>query len=130
VNSSHDNPLLAIFPLATPEITPSIPYPIFATLLSLTIHVNLMAVAFSGDLPTRLQFGDFDIRPFSYQLSYVIAAVAPTLSLFLRRSWQSTTWWGLTVAVVFTVHMVAGSIDRGNASIAELETMKYIAPGA
>lgn len=130
VNSPHENPLLAIFPANLPEEIPSIPYPVIATLLSLTIHINLAALAFSGDSQTRVRFGDFDVHPIPYQLLYVISAVAPTLSLFLRRSWQSTAWWSLTAAVVFTVHTVTGSIDRGNESIAELETMKYVAPGA
>lgn len=130
MNSPHHNPLLNIFPTKSPESVPSIPYPAAATLLSLAIHINLAALALSGDLQTHVQMGDLDIHPVPYQLLYIISAVAPTLSLFLRRPWQSTTWWSLTAAVVFLVHTVTQSIDRGNESIAELETMKYIAPGA
>lgn len=129
VNSPHENPLFAIFPADLMEET-SIPYPVIATLLSLAIHVNLAVLTFSGDSQTRVRLGDLDVHPVPYQLLYIISAVAPTLSLFLRRSWQSTAWWSLTAAVVFTVHTVAGSIDRGNERIAELETMKYVAPGA
>lgn len=129
MDSPHQNPLFSIFPAELVETVPSIPYPVMATLLSLTIHINLAVLALLGDLQTRIQFGDLDFHPVPYQLLYIISAVAPTLSLFLRRSWQSTAWWSLTIAMVFIVHTLTGSIERGNESIAELETMKYVAPG-
>ena len=78
----------------------------------------------------RLQVAGIDLRPLSYTLCYALAAVAPTLSMFLRRTWQSSVWWGLTVAVIFIVQTVTEAIAHGNTSISGLETMRYVAHGA
>ncbi|KAF9463058.1 hypothetical protein BDZ94DRAFT_650902 [Collybia nuda] len=130
VHSPHKNPFLVMFPVESTEVLPSIPYPVLATLLSMAIHINLAFLAFPGDLQTPLRFWDFGVFPVSYQFLYIAAAVPPTLSLFLQLPWQSTAWWSVTVAVVFIVRTVTGSIDYGNEGITELETMQYVAPGA
>ena len=100
------------------------------SLLSLLLHANLYLLAFPGNVKTGLQIVDIDIRPLSYPLCYTLAAVAPTLSVFLQRAWQSSVWWGLTLAIIFVVHNVTEAVSRGNEGISRLETMKYVAHGA
>jgi hypothetical protein len=132
LDSSHDNPLLAIIPPTIQDPTPSIPVAAIFSFLSLLLHANIYLLAFPDDIKThlRLQVADINIRPLSYPLCYALAAVAPTLSVFLRRAWQSSVWWGLTVAVVYIVQTITEAIVRGNESISGLETMKYVARGA
>ncbi|KAF8231739.1 hypothetical protein L208DRAFT_1423448 [Tricholoma matsutake] len=132
LDSSHDNPLLAIIPSASQDSTSSIPLSAVFSLLSLLLHANIYFLAFPDDMTTRLRVhvADVDIRPLSYPICYALAAVAPTHSLFLRRAWQSSVWWGLTVAVIFIVETVTKAIMQGNESISTLETMKYVAHGA
>ncbi|RDB17986.1 hypothetical protein Hypma_000746 [Hypsizygus marmoreus] len=128
--SFYENPLLVMVPLATPGPNHSLPLPKMFTLLSIVLHTNLVVFVFLDDIRNRFQLSDADFHPLSFQLSYVLAAVAPTLSLFLRRPWQSTIWWTLTELVVFTVQTVMELINEGNESISELEAMRYVAPGA
>ncbi|KAG5636188.1 hypothetical protein H0H81_008894 [Sphagnurus paluster] len=107
-----------------------IPLPALFTLFNILVHLNLALIAFRDNARVRLVASEYALHPIPYQLSYAVTAVPPTLSMFLRRSWQSTTWWGLTMGVVFTVQTVTKSIDEGNESISELESLRYVAPGA
>jgi hypothetical protein len=93
------------------------------------MHTNLYLLAFSGDMKILLRL-KVDVRPLSYPLCYALAAVAPTLSVFLRQRWQSSVWWGLTVIVIFTVQTMTEAVAHGNERISALEAMKYVAHGA
>ncbi|KAF5382561.1 hypothetical protein D9615_002868 [Tricholomella constricta] len=95
--SSFKNPLLAIIPPETHDVTEDIPLPIAFTFLNLILHLNLALVAFRDEIRVRYNVSDEFMHPLPYQLSYAIAAVPPTLAMFLRRSWQSSVWWGLTL---------------------------------
>ncbi|KAK0202002.1 hypothetical protein DFS33DRAFT_1038454 [Desarmillaria ectypa] len=84
------------------------------TLLVLLIHVNLLLHI-------------HHVAQVSYQLTYVLSLVAPTLCLFLG---SPVAWWCVTPAVVFVVQSIQDGLDRGTESIAALESMKYHALGA
>jgi len=113
-----NNPLLAIYPIrGGPE--QSIPLPVIFTILSLFIHLNL-ALIFS---PGR-------IRPLPYQLLYRLSAVAPTLSLFLQKPWQTTVWWCITPLMVYLNQTFMDAFQQSIQGIADLEQLKYTAPGA
>ncbi|KAG6890623.1 hypothetical protein C0995_006599 [Termitomyces sp. Mi166 len=128
--SLFKNPLLAIFPPTISDNTPEIPLPIPFTLLNMFLHFNLALLVFPTELRSLNIFSETRLHPLPYQLTYAIAAVPPTLSMFLRKSWQSTTWWGVTILIVSTVQMVMDSIHEGNESISELESMRYVSRGA
>jgi hypothetical protein len=130
-DSSHDNLLLAVFPSTSQDHNP-FPFPAIFTLLSLAVHINLYLLAFPGDMRflLRLKVADVDVRPLSYSFCYALAAVAPTLSVLLRQTWQSCVWWGLTVVIIFTAQTVTQAVADGNESISALEAMKYVARGA
>ncbi|KIM43219.1 hypothetical protein M413DRAFT_26388 [Hebeloma cylindrosporum] len=115
--SFTNNPLLAIYPIRGPE--PSIPLPGVFTILSLFIHLNLALLFSSGK-----------IRPLPYQLLYTLSAVAPTLSLFLQKPWQITVWWCITPLMVYLNQTVMDAFQQSIQGIADLEQMKYTAPGA
>jgi len=125
--SSKDSPIMVLIPALHPDPDPPIPLPTLFTLLSLYLHLNLALLLHPNEVRARI---DIEIRSLSYQLSYVLAAVAPALCIFLGRSWQTVTWWSLTGTIVFVTHTVQESINRGNESISELEAMRYVAPGA
>ncbi|KAK0243997.1 hypothetical protein EDD85DRAFT_806406 [Armillaria nabsnona] len=84
------------------------------TLLVLLIHVNLLLHV-------------HHVAQVSYQLTYALSLVAPTLCLFLG---SPIAWWCVTPVVVFVVQSIQDGIDRGTESIAALEAMKYHALGA
>ena len=132
MNLSHDNPLLAIIPSTGQEPTTPIPFRTAFTLLSLLLHVNLISLAFSDQLKTGLRLHVAGIRgwPLSYKLSYALGTAAPAISVYSRRTWQSSVWWSLTLVVIFTVQNMTTSIAQGSESIFELEAMKYLARGA
>ena len=107
-----------------------IPLPVAFTLLNIIIHLNVAFIAFEDDIRLRSRISEVALHPLPYQLSYAIAAVPFTLSLFLRKPWQSSSWWSLTLVMVFIVQTVTSSIIQGNESISELETLRYRSPGA
>jgi hypothetical protein len=97
--------------------------------LSLFIHANLALFLCSDDAKVRLSIPE-TLTPLSYRLLYLLCAVAPTLSLFLNKPWQTTVWWCSTLLVVTMVQTVLDSVQQNIQGIADLETMKYSAPGA
>lgn len=94
----------------------------------LLLHLNMALLLRPSTVITY--FPDMDINPIPYSLCYALAAVAPTLCVFLGKRWQTIAWWCFTSAVIFIVQTVQQSIVRGNESISELEAMKYTSPGA
>ncbi|KAJ6477398.1 hypothetical protein C8R47DRAFT_1140377 [Mycena vitilis] len=120
LKDSKASPLLALFPAAAPEPDP--PCPTAFTLLGLALHANLaLRLHPTPRVPPPL--------PLSYSLSYALAAVAPSLSLFLARSWQATAWAAIPALVVALIHSVHSTLKEGDEALAELETLKYRAPG-
>ncbi|THV00817.1 hypothetical protein K435DRAFT_854344 [Dendrothele bispora CBS 962.96] len=134
--SPTEEPLLLFFPSPAGTQTPSKPLPRPFTLLSLAVHVNMLFLVNSGTTTAtsllQLRFGDlqFGLHPLSYSTSYALALVAPTVCLFLGRSWLTMIWWSITLGIVFAVQSVQDSITSGNESISALDALKYNAPGA
>ncbi|KDR82804.1 hypothetical protein GALMADRAFT_134357 [Galerina marginata CBS 339.88] len=125
----NQNPLLTVFPIQGTES--SIPLPAIFTLLAVYIHANLIIMFFANEFRVRFQFQFSNlVGPLSYQFLYLLSAVAPTLCLFLQKPWQAILWWCTTPLMVFIVHAVMDAIQQSNQGIADLETMKYKAPGA
>ncbi|CAA7261588.1 unnamed protein product [Cyclocybe aegerita] len=125
--SFKHNPLVTVFPITSKET--ALPLPIFFIILSLFIHLNLTLCLCAEDARVFLQLAD-PISPLSYQILYLLSAVAPTLSIYLGKPWQTSVWWCTTLAMVFVVHAVMDTIEQSNENIADLETMKYKAAGA
>ncbi|KAF9013257.1 hypothetical protein BDQ17DRAFT_1343070 [Cyathus striatus] len=122
-------PMFSIFPSSSQEVLPTIPLPTLFTWISLFIHLNLALLFHSDQIRNYFQLTE-NPTPISFQLLYALSAVAPTLSIFLHRAWQTTVWWCFTLGIVYVVQISMSSIAAGNQSIAELEGMKYRAPGA
>ncbi|KJA21248.1 hypothetical protein HYPSUDRAFT_141085 [Hypholoma sublateritium FD-334 SS-4] len=127
ISAFNRNPLLVNY--TNTEKDPSIPLPAVFTLLSLFIHLNLALFFYSDAIRIGLQLSE-SLTPLSYQLLYSLSAVAPTLSLFLRKPWQTTAWWSITLVVIFVVQAVMDAIQQSIQGIADLDNMKYVAPGA
>ncbi|KAF8895492.1 hypothetical protein BD779DRAFT_733146 [Infundibulicybe gibba] len=120
----NHNPLLSIFPKTSRE-NPSVPFPSLFILLALFLHINL-GIHIHPQIPAlRL-----DLHPISFPLTYALAAVAPTLALFLQCPWQTTLWWCFTSILGVIVQIILHSIAQSNESISELDAMKYLAFGA
>ncbi|TFK40807.1 hypothetical protein BDQ12DRAFT_734000 [Crucibulum laeve] len=126
---SKSSPLFSLFPAASVGEDLSMPLPTLFIMLSLFVHLNLAFLFHPNEIRMLLQLNQ-NPSPLSYELLYTLSAVPPTLSAFLWRPWQTTLWWCFTPMIVFIVHTVMSAIDNGNESIADLETMKYVAPGA
>jgi hypothetical protein len=52
------------------------------------------------------------------------------MSLFFEIPWKVGIWWSYTPLVVFAVDRVTNNIENIDREIANLEGMKYKAPGA
>lgn len=113
------NPLLVFSSDNEPDT--SIPLLIPLTFLSIMIHLNLGLLLY----PRMI-----DITPLSYLPLFGISAISPCLSILLGRSWLTIAWWSVAGGVVWVAYSVQRWIENGNQSIAELEGMKYVAPGA
>ncbi|TFK27698.1 hypothetical protein FA15DRAFT_701700 [Coprinopsis marcescibilis] len=125
-NSSKDSPFLSIFPLDGPRPSP-LPLSTILTLLSIGIHGNLCLLSRpQAYLSRSVQLP----KPLPLDITYAASAVAPALALFLRKPWQLTVWWLITPAIIFVAQTILEAIDEGDHSVAELEAMKYRAPGA
>ncbi|TEB39799.1 hypothetical protein FA13DRAFT_1724020 [Coprinellus micaceus] len=62
--------------------------------------------------------------PVSFALTYALSAVGPTLSLFLGKPWQTTGWWMASLVIAYVTH------TESRNGVAEVEGMRYVAPGA
>ncbi|KAJ3502888.1 hypothetical protein NLJ89_g8685 [Agrocybe chaxingu] len=127
LTSFNHNPLVTVFPLTSKET--ALPLPIVFIILSLFIHLNLVLCFCAEDARVFLQLAA-PVNPLSYQSLYLLSAVAPTLSIYLGKPWQTSVWWCTTPAMVFIVQTVMDTIEQSNENIADLETMKYKAAGA
>ncbi|KAJ7044168.1 hypothetical protein C8F04DRAFT_1071913 [Mycena alexandri] len=120
LKDSKTSPLLALFPTAAPE--PNLPFPTAFALLALALHANL-ALHLHPTLLSRSPL------PIPYSLSYPLAAIDPTLNVFLRHSWQAVAWAAVPAAVVGLTHSVHSTLQEGDEALVQLETLKYRAPG-
>ncbi|OCH91221.1 hypothetical protein OBBRIDRAFT_729148 [Obba rivulosa] len=128
-----ESPLYALFPAQTP--IPSIPRsPLFA-LLNVLLQLNLVLHTFPPQHPLFLYISRLEPPfslplPFSHPVALVTPAVAPTLSLLLRRSWLDFAWWCMALVMTMLVYTVQVWIRSSDEQIRELEGMRYRAPGA
>ncbi|KAF8964402.1 hypothetical protein BDZ97DRAFT_1660267 [Flammula alnicola] len=127
LSTFNRNPLLVIYPIR--GLAASVPLPYVFTVLSLFVHLNLALFFYSDEIRIHLRLSETP-TPLSYQLLYSLSAVAPTLSLFLLKPWQTTVWWCITPMVVLIVQVVMDALQQSIQGIADLENMKYTAPGA
>ncbi|PPR04089.1 hypothetical protein CVT24_010662 [Panaeolus cyanescens] len=124
----QSNPLLAVFPHQ--ETSPSLPLPGIFVVVSLFIHFNLMLCSMTEERRQSIGVPSNLFLPLSFGFLYTLAAVAPTLSLFLQRSWQTTIWSCVTLVVVYFNQGIMDTIQKSEQSIAELHSLRYNAKGA
>ncbi|RXW22502.1 hypothetical protein EST38_g3369 [Candolleomyces aberdarensis] len=123
---SKRTPLENIFPVSSPSDSP-LPLSTILTLIYIGVHVNLLLLCRS---PLFNLFFIELVKPLPFDLTYALSAVGPALSLFLQKPWQTTVWWCFNPLIVFITQTVVEAIEAGNNSVAELEGMRYTAPGA
>lgn len=125
-NNLPNNPFLAIF---SPKVfILSTPLRVVFSASSFLIHYFL---AFNLSSQFRVYFYPYsDHTPVSYRFLYSISLLAPVASLFFGIPWKVGIWWSYTPLVVFAVHRVTNNIENIDREIANLEGMKYNAPGA
>ena len=122
-NNLPNNPFLAIF--SPNESILSTPLRAIFSASSFLIHYFLAL-----NLSSQFRVYFFPYKSVSYQLLYSISVLAPTMSLFFEIPWKVGIWWSYTPLVVFAVHRVTNNIEIIDREIANLEGMKYKAPGA
>lgn len=122
-NNLPNNPFLAIF--SPNESILSTPLRAIFSASSFLIHYFLVL-----NLSSQFRVYFFPYKSVSYQLLYSISVLAPTMSLFFEIPWKVGIWWSYTPLVVFAVHRVTNNIEIIDREIANLEGMKYKAPGA
>jgi len=126
--SNLQNNSLAIFPPKEKEPMLSAPLRIIFSMASFLIHY-LLAVILSS------RFRDYihpysDSTPVSYRFLYLVSVLAPTISFCSQIPWKVAIWWSYTPLIVFAVHRVMNNMEDINRGIANLEALKYRAPGA
>ncbi|KAF8798966.1 hypothetical protein BYT27DRAFT_7202700 [Phlegmacium glaucopus] len=124
-NNLQNNPFLAFF--SPEESTLSAPLRIILSIPSFFVHY-LLAVFLSSQF--RDNFFPYNRATLSYRFVYSVSVLAPTISLCSQIPWKVAIWWSYTPLLVFAVHRVMNSFEDINRGIANLEALKYRAPGA
>ncbi|TFK64643.1 hypothetical protein BDN72DRAFT_846410 [Pluteus cervinus] len=126
--SSERNPILNVFPTnQTGGI--SIPLSRVFTLVSLIIHFDLLRSIYPDEQGSTTLL-DVSVPTTPIYISYCITTIPTILSLSLSCPWQTTTWWSVPIVMTFLTHFVKESIRQGRSLLSELESKKYVAPGA
>lgn len=115
------SPLLFLFP--NPKAG-HIPFSIPLTLLYIAIHANLLVLT---DIPNGILQSS---QALPLKFLYPLAAVAPSLSIYLRNPWQVSIWWCTTFTMVYLTQFILDTIEDQNYQVAQLEGLRYRAPGA
>lgn len=120
-DSSHHLPGSQPLPLAT----------LFA-LLHIFVHGNLNLLLLSPEhqLRSRASAIANGNLPLPYSALFGVSAIAPVLSLSLRHSWLDVVWWSAAILVTWLIYNGQQWVQEENASIANLEKMRYTAKGA
>lgn len=129
---TKQTPLANVFPITSPNNTP-IPLSTVLTLLSILTHLNLLLqsrLPLLLSLSRKLSSTPNAVEPVSFALTYAVSAVGPALSLFLGKPWQTTGWWTSSLFIAYVTQTVVEAIEEGRNGVAEVEGMKYVAPGA
>ncbi|KAJ3510586.1 hypothetical protein NMY22_g15937 [Coprinellus aureogranulatus] len=125
--------LANVFPIPASADSTPIPLSTLLTLVYILLHVNLLVVCrlpLLANLPQQLSPNLHAITPLSFGLTYAVSAVGPALALFLGKPWQTTAWWFLTTFIAYVAQTVVEAIEEGRNGVAEVEGMRYVAPGA
>ena len=122
-NNLPNNPFLAIS--SPSESILSTPLRVIFSVSSFLVHYFL---AFNLSSQFRVYF--YPYTSVSHRFLYSISVLAPAMSLFFEIPWKVGIWWSYTPLVVFAVHRVTNNIENIDREIANLEGMKYKAPGA
>ena len=117
----QESPLSVLF---TAERADAIPLATTFSLLHIAVHFNLLLMS-SCNHPQLS-----GLKPISYPITFVAAALAPFLAVMLRRSLADVAWWSFTMAIAILHHAVHRWIAQGEESIRGLEQLKYDAKGA
>ncbi|KAG2010261.1 hypothetical protein CC2G_013099 [Coprinopsis cinerea AmutBmut pab1-1] len=115
------SPLLFLFP--NPKAG-HIPFSIPLTLLYIAIHANLLVLS---DIPNGILQSS---QALPLKFLYPVAAIAPSLSIYLRNPWQVSIWWCTTFTMVYLTQFILDTIEDQNYQVAQLEGLRYRAPGA
>ncbi|KAG9227588.1 hypothetical protein PTI98_011150 [Pleurotus ostreatus] len=128
-NSSNASPLFAIAPSPTSGI---FPLASLFTQINLLVHINLYGLLHPERVRSLLDEAQpYSLSLLSYSLCYAITCVPPSLCLFMGLTeWQTLGWWLFTPFVVYIVQSIHEATVAGDRNIAELEALRYSAPGA
>lgn len=129
VTPSKRTPIANIFPIAPSHDDSPIPLSTLLTLISIFVHLSISLYC---HYPRSL----FNLilspppKPLPYDQAFALSAVAPALALFLWKPWQTLAWWSLGPCMVYVTYTVVQAIELGGNGVAELEELRYVAPGA
>ncbi|TDL23319.1 hypothetical protein BD410DRAFT_787659 [Rickenella mellea] len=125
---------LHTFLLLNPNVfldTLSTPTPLIrlAALIQTSLQFNLLMLVRGWTwLPVRIR--EIPNFPISIQYTTLLASAVPTISILSGRSWSQTAVWAAADLVSLFVWTGLQWIREGNASIVELEKLRYEAKGA
>ncbi|KAF9221562.1 hypothetical protein BS17DRAFT_784948 [Gyrodon lividus] len=126
--SDRKSPLFAIFPPSPEAGEANAPLDISGVLAYLTIliHVNLSLIIY----PRSVVIARRTIRAIGFLETFVWSAVAPLISMYLGKVWQTTVWWctsGFLTCIIYAVH---GWTRKADEDVSKLEKLRYRAAGA
>lgn len=126
--SGRDSPLFAIFPPSSHDQLVNVPLSISGILayVAILVHLNLSLIVF----PRHIVVAGFTIRAIGFMETFVWCVVAPAVSVYAGKAWQTTAWWCISGIMTGVVYVTHGWIEKGDQEIVELEELQYRAPGA
>ncbi|KIJ05156.1 hypothetical protein PAXINDRAFT_103891 [Paxillus involutus ATCC 200175] len=126
--SDRTSPLFAIFPpsLQTGEANTPLDISGVLTYLTVLIHVNLSLIVH----PQSVVIAGRTIRAIGFLETFAWSTVAPLISIYLGKAWQTTVWWCASGLLTYVTYVAHGWIRKADEDILKLDRLRYRAAGA
>ncbi|OBZ71542.1 hypothetical protein A0H81_08427 [Grifola frondosa] len=129
---TKESPFSALLGSHSPA--PPIPLASAFDVLHMLLHLHLHLHLLHPEHPIRRMLSSAPNIPFPLPLTHPLIltapALAPVLSLLLRRDWRDALWWSVASGMTWLVYSTLKWIQKNEEDIHELEKMQYDARGA
>ncbi|KAG1715730.1 hypothetical protein ID866_1446 [Astraeus odoratus] len=126
--SDRRSPLFAIFPSSSHDQASNVPLAFSGifSYIAILVHVNLGLIIH----PYHITVARWTVHAIGFAETLAWSAIGPCVSIFLRKTWQTTLWWSISAVMTVIVYAAHGWIQKVDEDVTELEKLQYQAAGA